>query len=215
MAEEIIIVGAGAHSRVVFDILRAEGKADQVTAFVDAEARPESQGMTLFDKQIIPSIEAMDEYVQGKDVTAIIGHGNNSRRKELLAHLESIGVKIGMAIHPTAIISPDVEIGPSTTVSAGVVIVTGAWIGKACIINTSATVDHDCEVGDFTQIAPGAHLAGRVQVGPEAFVGIGAVVIQNVIIGAGAVIGASAAVVRDVPERCLVIGVPARVRKRL
>jgi len=215
MAEEIIIVGAGAHSRVVFDILRADGKAAQVTAFVDAEARPESQGMTLFDRKIIPSIEAMDEYVRGKDVMAIIGHGNNSKRKDLLAHLETLGVRIGTAIHPTAIISPDVEIGPSTTISAGVVIVTGARIGRACIINTSATVDHDCEVGDFTQIAPGAHLGGRVTVGPEAFIGIGAVVIQNVVIGAGAVVGASAAVVRDVPDRCLVIGVPARVRKRL
>jgi sugar O-acyltransferase (sialic acid O-acetyltransferase NeuD family) len=215
MAEEIIIVGAGAHSRVVFDILRAAGKAAQVTAFVDAEGKPESVGTTVFDKKVIPSIEAMDEYVRGRDVTAIIGHGNNSRRRELLAHLETLGVRVGTAIHPSAIISPDVEIGPSTTISAGVVIVTGAKIGKACIINTSSTVDHDCEVGDYTQVAPGAHLAGRVKVGSEAFIGIGAVVIQNVVVGAGSVVGASAAVVRDVPDKCLVIGVPARVRKRL
>lgn len=215
MAEEIIIVGAGAHSRVVFDILRAAGKADLVTAFVDAESKPESAGTTVFDRKVIPSIDAFDEYARGKDITVIIGHGNNSRRKELLAHLETLGVRVGTAIHPSAIISPDAEIGPSSTVSAGVVIVTGAKIGKACIVNTSATIDHDCEVGDYTQIAPGAHLAGRVRVGSEAFIGIGSVVIQNVVIGAGSVVGASAAVVRDVPEKCLVIGVPARVRKRL
>ena len=70
-------------------------------------------------------------------------------------------------------------------------------------------------VEDFVQVAPGAHLAGRVKVGAEAFIGIGAVVIQNLTIGRASVIGAGAAVVRDVPPDSLAIGVPARVRKHL
>jgi len=215
MVGQIIIVGAGAHARVVFDILRATGEAANVEAFVDAEGRGEMEGKTLFDRRVMPNMGAFEEYARSHEVTAVIGHGNNSKRKELIPALEALGIRIATVTHPDAVISPDVEIGAGTTISAGVVIVTGAKIGKGCIINTAATVDHDCEVGDFTQIAPGAHLAGRVKIGAEGFVGIGAVVIQNLTIGEGSVIGAGAAVVRDVPAKCLVIGVPARVRKRL
>jgi len=215
MMGEILIVGAGAHARVVFDILRAAGEAANVHAFVDVDGRGEFVGKTVFDRQVLDGAEAMDEYVRSRDVTVVIGHGNNSKRRDIIPHLESLGVRIGNAVHPSAAISPDVEIGVGSTVSAGVIIITGAKIGKGCIINTAATIDHDCVVGDYSQIAPGAHLAGRVTIGPENFVGIGAVVIQNITVGEGAVVGAGAAVVRDVPARCLVIGVPARVRKRL
>jgi sugar O-acyltransferase (sialic acid O-acetyltransferase NeuD family) len=215
MVGEIIIVGAGAHARVVFDILRAEGKAVNVVAFVDVEGRGELAGKTVFDRPVIDGIEAAKEFSKGRDVTAVIGHGNNSKRKELLPQLEEAGFLVSTAVHPTAIISPDVEIGKATTISAGAILVTGAKIGKGCIINTGATVDHDCEVGDFAQVAPGANLAGRVKIGSEAFIGIGSVVIQNLVVGEGSVVGAGAAVVRDVPDKCLVIGVPARVRKKL
>jgi len=215
MVGEIIIVGAGAHARVVFDILRAQGKAGNIIAFCDIEDKGEVTGQTIFDRQVLPNVKALDDYAASHDVTLVVGHGNNSKRKEIIPHLESLKATLGNAIHPSAVISPDAVIDHSTTISAGAVILTGAKIGRGVIINTSATVDHDCEVGDFSQVAPGAHLAGRVKIGTEAFIGIGAVVIQNLTIGNGSVVGAGAAVVRDVPEKCLVIGVPARVRKRL
>jgi sugar O-acyltransferase (sialic acid O-acetyltransferase NeuD family) len=214
MAEEIIIVGSGAHARVVFDILRAAGRSASVGAFVDVEGKGEAPE-SIEGVRVMHGLEAMHEYVRSHEVTAILGHGNNSRRKSVLPHLEGLGVKLGTAIHPSAVISPGVEIGGATTISAGVVIITGAKIGKGVIVNTCASIDHDCVIEDFVQIAPGAHLAGKVKVETEAFVGIGAVVIQNLTIGRASVIGAGAAVVRDVPPESLVIGVPARVRKHL
>ena len=54
---------------------------------------------------------------------------------------------------------------------------------------------------------------GRVRVGRGAWVGIGASVIQCVSIGEYAVVGAGAAVIRDVPDRATVVGVPGKVIK--
>jgi sugar O-acyltransferase (sialic acid O-acetyltransferase NeuD family) len=215
MAEDIVIVGAGAHARVVFDILRAAGRDKNVKAFIDLEGKAAAEGATINGVAIVNGLEAMAQMVQGGGFTAILGHGNNSKRKAVLPEIEKMGVELGTAVHPSAIISPDVTIGGGTTVSAGVIILTGARIGRGVIINTAATIDHDCVIDDFVQLAPGAHLAGRVHVQAEAFVGIGAVVIQNLTVGQGSVIGAGAAVVNDAPSQSLIIGVPARVRKHL
>jgi len=214
MSIETVIVGSGAHARVVYDILRAAGEEESVTAFVDVEGKGLSGG-SVAGKPVLPGLAELEDYMKNRDVAALLGHGNNSRRKALMAWLDDKGAKTRIAVHPRAIISGDVEIGACTTISAGAIILTGSKIGRGVIVNTAATVDHDCVVGDFVQLAPGSHLAGRVRVHDEAFVGIGAVVIQNLTVGRGSVIGAGAAVVREAPAETLVIGVPARVRRHL
>ncbi len=214
MPDEIVIVGSGAHARVVYDILTACGRKDRVAAFVDVEEKA-GEDQTVAGKPVIRGLAAFQDYLSSHKAAAILGHGNNSRRKALMAWLEERKVETTTAVHPSAVISPDVQIGTCTTVSAGAIILTGVRIGRGVIVNTSATVDHDCVVGDFVQLAPGSHLAGRVTVGDDAFIGIGAVVIQNITVGKGCVVGAGAAVVRNTPESTLVIGVPARVRRQL
>lgn len=48
-----------------------------------------------------------------------------------------------------------------------------------------------------------------------AHIGIGSIIMPGVTIGKGAVVGAGAVVTKDVPDHCLVVGVPAKVIKRL
>lgn len=54
-----------------------------------------------------------------------------------------------------------------------------------------------------------------VTVRSGAYIGAGAIVLAGVEIGACAMVAAGAVVTRDVPARCLVAGVPARVVRRL
>jgi acetyltransferase-like isoleucine patch superfamily enzyme len=68
-------------------------------------------------------------------------------------------------------------------------------------------------LGDWCHVAPGTHLAGTVNVGDGAFVGVGAAVVPGRSIGAWSVVGAGAVVVRDVAERSVAVGVPARPKR--
>ena len=87
---------------------------------------------------------------------------------------------------PNAVINSDVAVGDDVTVYYG------------------AIVKHDSVIGDPVHLSPGVRIAGGVSITAETFVGISASTIQEVRIGAGA------AVIRDVPERSLAVGVPAR-----
>jgi len=82
-------------------------------------------------------------------------------------------------------------------------------------VNTAAVVEHDVEIGDFAHVSPNAAMGGASHLGMLSHLGIGAVVIQCVSIGAHTIIGAGAVVVRDIPDKVIAFGVPARIHKNL
>jgi acetyltransferase-like isoleucine patch superfamily enzyme len=50
-------------------------------------------------------------------------------------------------------------------------------------------------------------------VGEGTLVGAGAIVLPGIKIGAWVIVGAGAVVTKDVPDRCIVVGNPARIIK--
>jgi glycosyltransferase involved in cell wall biosynthesis/serine acetyltransferase len=73
------------------------------------------------------------------------------------------------------------------------------------------------KIGRNVCIAQGVTLGGRSQssevprIEDNVYIGPGAKVLGDVVIGSGSVVGANAVVIRSVPPRCIVAGVPARV----
>jgi acetyltransferase-like isoleucine patch superfamily enzyme len=72
------------------------------------------------------------------------------------------------------------------------------------------TITHDDVVGDFATLAAGVSLGGGVKVGRAAYIGMNASVRQGCVIGAGSMVGMGAAVIGDIPENEIWVGVPAR-----
>ena len=146
------------------------------------------------------------------EAEVVIGIGDNRTRSRLAA---SISLPFATIVHPFSWIAAEVNLGEGTVVFAGSVVHPGARIGRHCVLNTACSVDHDCILGDFSQVAPGAHLAGAVRVGEGAYIGMGSCVIQTLEVGAWSTVGAGAAVVRNVPPDVVVKGVPARPNDQL
>ena len=78
-------------------------------------------------------------------------------------------------------------------------------------VNRAASVGHHANLADFISIGPNATLAGHVTLGFGAAVGAGATLLPGITVGEHAIVGAGAVVTRDVPDRSLVVGNPARV----
>lgn len=210
MSEErrVFVFGASGHAKVVLDLLARAGVA--VALVVDDD--PARSGQALLGHRVAGGREAL---LAGKPAAAsgIVAIGGNAPRLAVARWLASQGFGFVLAVHPTAAVGAEVEVGAGSVVMAGAVINPATSIGRHCIVNTGASIDHDCRIGDGAHIAPGARLCGGVTVGDGAFVGAGAVIVPGRCIGAGAIIGAGSVVLQDVSEGATVAGNPARPRR--
>jgi len=206
MSETLVIWGASGHARVVADIVRLNGVYD-IAGFID-DINPERAGELFEGSPILGGRETLAKY---RGAHLIVAFGDNEGRLAAARIAVEHGLRLGTAIHPSAVVAASARIGAGTVVAANAVINPGAIIGENAIVNTAASVDHDCVLGDGVHVSPGARLAGGVVAGDCAWIGIGAVVADGRRIGRGVWIGAGAAVVSDIPDNVVAYGVPARV----
>lgn len=193
----MVIYGASGHSKVVIDILEANGI--DIDYIVDDNININS----LLGYKVVRDIGVYDE--------SLIAIGACNVRRRIA---ERIKVKHYVtAVHPTAIISPRATLDAGTVVMQGAIVQSNAVVGKHCIVNTGASVDHDVVVNDFVHIASHATITGGVVVGSGTWIGAGAVVRQGINIGRDCMIGAGSVVVSDVPDGVVAYGNPCRVVK--
>jgi serine O-acetyltransferase len=107
---------------------------------------------------------------------------------------------------------------------------TGIEIHPAAVLGPGLFIDHGmgvvigetAEVGENVSILQGVTLGGtsvkrekrHPTIGDNVVIGSGAKIIGAFTIGAGSRIGAGSVVVREVPENCVVVGVPGRITFR-
>lgn len=202
MDREVIIIGAGGHGKVVADIIAKSN--DKVIGFLD-DSNSIDRILTY------PVLGKASDCNKYQDKEFFLAIGNNETRKRIATEYPML--KFYTAIHPSAIISENVNISEGACVMAGAVINSSAEIGKHCIINTSSVIEHDDIISDFVHISPGAVLCGTVIVGECTHIGAGATVKNNVKIAPNVVVGAGATVVDDITEMGIYCGVPARKLK--
>nr|WP_321500567.1 acetyltransferase [uncultured Dethiosulfovibrio sp.] len=197
----IYVLGAGGHGKVVISTIRAMGL--RVEAILDDDRS--LWGSYLLEVEVTGPIDSLREQKHPK---AIIAIGINRIREKIATRLD--GVEWISAIHPSAVIDVSVKIGPGTAIFAGAVVQPDSTVGNHVIVNTGATVDHDCVLEDFVHIAPGCHLAGNVSLRRGAFMGIGSCAVPGATVGPWTTVGAGGAVISDLPENTVAVGIPAR-----
>lgn len=203
----LAIIGASGHGKVIADLARTCGFWHKIVFYDDAWPDKTING----NFPIVGNTQSLLSSVEKPDI--IVGIGNNKIRLAKQKTFIDAGFNIASVIHPRAIVSLTATIGIGSVVMAGAVINSDAIIGSACIINSNSVVEHDCILADAVHVSPGASLAGGVSVGECSWLGIGSSVIQLKVIGKNVIVGASAAVVADVPDNVTVVGVPAKIIK--
>lgn len=207
MEQGIVVLGAGAHARVVLSVLRC------LRRIVRGCLAPEPPSPGDID---VPWLGQDDILNSLSPNTVLLANGVGSTgttvlRQEVFLAQSRKGFSFITMVHPSAIVDDTVHLEEGAQVMAGAVLQARVRIGRNAIINTGAIVDHDCIVSEHAHVAPGACLSGGVTVGAGAHIGAGTVVIQGVSIGCAALVGAGSVVLRDVGKSAISVGNPARL----
>jgi len=218
--DSLVIYGAGGHGKVVADAALTSGRF--VLGFVDDSLergtdvcfglKVLSKGLQNFFRWYKAAAES-NSYTNMP--TVVVAIGDNKIRKDALLWLMGCGIEITTVIHPFSKVSESSSIGIGTVVLPGAVINPSCSIGRGVIINTSSSIDHDSVIEDYVHISPGAHLGGNVVIKEGTHISIGCSVRDKVCIGKESVVGVGSVVVKDVPERVVAYGCPAKIQKEL
>ncbi|AZJ35035.1 serine acetyltransferase [Tenacibaculum singaporense] len=85
--------------------------------------------------------------------------------------------------------------------------------GLGIVIHARTIVGDDVHIDQNVTIGGTSKKYEVPKLGNSVYVGAGAAIIGPVTIGNNVVIGANAVVVKDIPDGCLVVGVPAKIIK--
>lgn len=208
--KRIVILGASAAARMTAYILSLDADAG-VVGFTDSD---ESKwGQTLAGHLILGSDERLADLKAQGVAHAVIAVGNPGLRAKLRQLVRKHGFDLIRAIHPSAVITPEVRLGDGVVVLPGAIlandprIADNVFIGQGAVIGHGTCVESDCLVGGCSA------LGADVTVGERVLIGWGAVIGPRRRIGADATVGTGACVLSDVPDRAVVIGNPAKVVK--
>ena len=137
--------------------------------------------------------------------TSNIGFGTKVWQYTIILEGAVIGNNCNINSH--VFIENDVTIGDNVTVKCGVYIWDGLRIEDDVFIGPNVTFTND----KMPRSKKYPEAFQQTKLGKGCSIGAGAIILGGVSINAYAMVGAGALVARDVPERALVIGSPARI----
>jgi acetyltransferase EpsM len=204
----LLILGTGTFAVEIADVA-AEIPHVAVAGFVENLDR--GRCAEPLDGKRVYWVEELRALAGSHRVVCGLGTTHRSRFTE---QAEALGCEFATLVHPTVRLPASSSLGKGTILNAGVIVASHTQLGAHVSVNRAATIGHHTHVGDFVTIGPGVNLAGNCRIGPAVYIGIGATIVDHITIGAHSVVGAGAVVTEDVPERVLVVGVPAKIVKR-
>jgi len=208
---DVLIYGMGQIGNAVAATLELHDGI-RILGFIDDEEK--RWGSELRDYPCIGGREALADHPNASVMLAI---GQVDARRKVGSWLESERVTQISAIHPTAVLPVDCEVGVGSIVGALAVLYVNCKIGRGVFVGPGAIISHDTIVGDYALVSAGSTVGARVDIEEGGFVGAGATVMSpgwgadsRLRIGRDAVVGAGTVVLRNVEDRSVVFGVPAR-----
>lgn len=207
--KNLIIYGAGDYGEEMvwyINEINAVNIEWNILGFVDDGMEP---GTVVYGYPVLGGVDYLISYTE--EVYVICSIALPDVKKRIITNLSlNKNIRYPIIIHPSAVIADDAVIGEGTCVGAGAVISIKAEIGKHAIVDQLANVGHHSVVGEYTLIAPGSAIGGHVKIGNSVDMGIGCRVMMLAEVGDNVILGAGAVVVKNIPENCTAVGVPAK-----
>ncbi|MET0109900.1 MAG: NeuD/PglB/VioB family sugar acetyltransferase [Candidatus Thiodiazotropha sp.] len=205
----LVIIGSGGHACCVKDVAQLAGFS--TIGFID---RTRSKGEKINQLPILGGDELLHDisFIGGHLFAVGIGSPVARRRYgELLLKKQADCPAI---VNPSSFVSPHAILGSGVLLMGMNAVNHGARLDDFVALDWQVTIGHGAHLGSAVFAGPGSRVAGDVICGEETYLGLGCQVIERVRIGRGSLIGAGSTVTRDIPERMVAVGSPAKAIRR-
>lgn len=175
MKKNIVLIGAGGHSRACIDVIEETGNF-HIVGIVDANQIGPVLGYQVLGND--DELTKIREYCESAIVA--VGQIDSAKLRTKLFNLaKQLKFDMPAIVSPYSRVSKYSRIEEGTIIMHGAIVNASAAIGKNCIINSMALIEHDATIQDHCHVATGAIINGSVMIKRGTFVGSNAVVIQN------------------------------------
>jgi sugar O-acyltransferase (sialic acid O-acetyltransferase NeuD family) len=212
--ENIVIIGAGGVGREVALIIEEINKVQptwKLLGFLDDKSALHNTYINGY--RVLGGIDYIATMETLGTVHAVCAISAYKAKVKIVEKLKSCSISFPKIIHPSVQVSRFNSIGEGTIVYPGVIMTTNIDIGNQVIISPGSGIGHEAVIEDYCSVLWKVNISGNVRVGEGCLLGSGSTILQNISIGRESIVGAGAVVVKDLPERCTAVGVPARVVK--
>ncbi len=171
--KNIILLGAGGHSKSCIDVI--ENEDNYKIRYILGNKN--EIGNEILGYKVIDRIENVENY-NDKNTYFLITIGMvkiTNIRLELFKKLKDT-LKFAKIISPLSHIGKNCSIGDGTIIMHGAVINSDSIIGNNCIVNTKSLIEHDCVIGDNCHISTSAIVNGGVNILGNSFIGSGSII---------------------------------------
>ena len=209
----MLIVGAKGFAKEVLEILFQKADLNQICFYDDISTDIPKQLYNEF--RVLNKEQEVIELFRS-DNRFTIGVGNPVVRYKMDKKFTTLGGDISSTISPLANIGHyGNQIGEGNNIMTGATITNDIQIGRGCLINLHCTIGHDTILGNFVEMSPGVHISGNCKIGDFCNLGTNSTILPKVSLGKNVIVGAGAVVTMDFPDNCLVVGIPATVKREL
>ena len=196
--EGIYLIGAGSHSKQIYDILLLRNI--KILGIFDDNKD------VFYEHEIIGRVDEV--YKLDENVALFCGIGDNKIRKETFEKFSMYNwVNI---VHPTSHISTTAKIGMGNYIGFNSYIGPDVIIGNGNIINEQAAILHDTVLGNYNHISIKSSVGARNRIGNENFFGMHSLSIPDIRVGDNNTIGANATLIRGILSHLKLVGTPAK-----
>ena len=147
-------------------------------------------------------------------INTILRIDNQCERLDLFAQLGIDDAHLATFVHPMAYVAPNVKMEPGTVIMPQACVSPGTHFGRGCLVMVAATIGHDNEIGEFTHIAAQTCVGSYLKIGRGVHIGLNATIRENLTIADYATIGMGAVLTKDVGEKEIWVGNPAKFLRK-
>ena len=190
------LIGDGGHAREVMSQIGVK-----LTCFVD-------------DEYVVEGTLPLSKF-DPKKYTLMVAVADSKDRFDIVQRLPQ-ETKYFTFVHPTSLIlDSSIEIGYGSFIGAYSILTTNIKLGNHSILNRSCQVGHDSIVGDFLSMMPSSVISGNVTVGDKLYMGTNSSIREKINICSDVTIGMNSAVVKDITEKGIYVGLPSKKKNNL